>query len=109
MLPASRACCDTSCRTGGSCFRTSLLRRGRWCSRATERGEPMQIRRMLIAGTALLVPLSARAQTSTLDEGAFRLMVDGREVGTETFSIRQSGEGDRAVVIAQGRVVLANG
>ncbi len=69
----------------------------------------MQIRRMLIAGAAVLVPLSAQAQTSTLDEGAFRLMVDGREVGTETFSIRQSGEGDRAVVIAQGRVVLANG
>lgn len=70
----------------------------------------MQIRRMLtIAGAALLVPLALQAQTATLDEGAFRLLVDGREVGTETFSIRQSGEGDRAVVIAQGRVVLADG
>ena len=67
----------------------------------------MQIRRMLtIAGIALLVPVALQAQTSTLDEGAFRLMVDGREIGTETFSIRQSGSGDRAVVIAQGRVVL---
>lgn len=70
----------------------------------------MQIRRMLtIAGIALLVPVALQAQTSTLDEGAFRLMVDGREIGTETFSIRQSGSGDRAVVIAQGRVVLADG
>lgn len=68
----------------------------------------MHIRRMLtIAGAALLVPLALRAQTATLDEGSFRLLVDGREVGTETFSIRKSGEGDRAVVIAQGRVVLA--
>ena len=56
----------------------------------------MHIRRMLtIAGAALLVPLALRAQTATLDEGSFRLLVDGREVGTETFSIRKSGEGDQ--------------
>ena len=68
----------------------------------------MRKRRILtIAGAALLMPLALEAQTTTLDEGTFRLLVQGREVGTETFSIRQSGAGDRAVVIAQGRIVLA--
>lgn len=69
----------------------------------------MQIRRMLtFAAAALLAAPGLHAQTTTLDEGAFRLLIDGREVGTETFSIRQSGAGERAVVIAQGRVVLAS-
>ncbi len=62
---------------------------------------------LMIAGVALLMPLALGAQTTTLDEGTFRLLIDGREVGTETFAIRQSGTGDRAVVIAQGRIVLA--
>jgi hypothetical protein len=48
----------------------------------------------------------AAAQTVRLDEGTFRILVDGREVGTETFSLRQNGTGADAVVIAQGRVVL---
>lgn len=46
------------------------------------------------------------AQTVTLDEGSFRILVAGREVGTETFSIRQNGSGPAAVVIARGRVTL---
>lgn len=67
----------------------------------------MQIRPMLaLAFLAAALPAAASAQTSTLDEGTFRLLVGGREVGTETFTIRQSGSGERAVVIAQGRVVL---
>jgi hypothetical protein len=48
----------------------------------------------------------ATAQTVMLDEGTFRLLVGGREVGVETFTIRQNAEGADAVVIAQGRVVL---
>jgi hypothetical protein len=55
----------------------------------------------LLAGAA---PISA--QTTRVDEGTFRLLVGGREVGMETFSIRQNGEGADAVIIAQGRVVL---
>lgn len=49
---------------------------------------------------------AVRAQTVSLDEGSFRLSVGGQEVGTETFSIRQNGTGDNAIVIAQGRVAL---
>jgi hypothetical protein len=48
----------------------------------------------------------AAAQTVQVDEGSFRILVGGREVGTETFSLRQNGTGADAVLIAQGRVVL---
>ena len=64
---------------------------------------------LLMAAAVLSAPAAVGAQTTTIDEGTFRLLINGREAGTETFSIRQSGSGDRAVVIAQGRVVLADG
>ena len=53
-----------------------------------------------------IISVSADARTVTLDEGSFRLSIAGKEVGTETFSIRQSGAGEGAVIIAVGRVVL---
>ncbi|MEX1183903.1 MAG: hypothetical protein WEF86_11775 [Gemmatimonadota bacterium] len=59
---------------------------------------------VLAAAAALAAP--AAAQTVQLDEGTFRILVNGREVGVETFSIRQNGTGADAVIIAQGRVVL---
>jgi hypothetical protein len=46
------------------------------------------------------------AQAAVLDQGAFRLTLAGRDVGTETFSIKQNGTGDNAVVLASGKVVL---
>jgi hypothetical protein len=50
---------------------------------------------------------AAHAQQGTLiDEGSFRVLVGGQEVGTETFSIRQTGTGNDAVLLARGRVVL---
>ncbi|MGH7483558.1 MAG: hypothetical protein ACRELV_15530 [Longimicrobiales bacterium] len=55
---------------------------------------------------ASVFPTGASAQTRVLDDGAFRLVIDGREVGRETFAIRQSGTGNSAVVLAQGRVTL---
>jgi len=61
---------------------------------------------MLAAAAGLLMAGSAGAQTVTLDDGAFRLSVAGKEVGTETFTIRQNGSGEGAVIIAVGRVVL---
>ncbi|MGQ0560477.1 MAG: hypothetical protein ACT443_01230 [Gemmatimonadota bacterium] len=64
--------------------------------------------RTMIAAIAAAFVLSGtvHAQTTTLDEGSFRLTVRGEEVGTETFSIRQNGSGAGAVIIAVGRVVL---
>lgn len=61
------------------------------------------------ASGALLLALAATpalAQTTVVDEGTFILRENGREVGREVFSIRRSGTGTGAVVIAQGRVDL---
>lgn len=46
------------------------------------------------------------AQTVTLDEGTFRVRVGGRDIGTETFMIRQSGAGENARIVASGKTVL---
>ena len=43
-------------------------------------------------------------QVVTLDEGSYRLIENGREVGTETFAISQRGTGDGTTIIARGRV-----
>src|SRR4051812_14761987 len=61
---------------------------------------------VMAAVAALAIYGSAEAQTVSLDEGAYRLSIGGKEVGTETFSIRQNGSGDGAVIIAVGRIVL---
>jgi hypothetical protein len=61
------------------------------------------------AAALLLVwlPLApAAAQFERGDEGSFRISVDGRVVGTEEFSIRHSGSGSTAEVVATGRVTL---
>lgn len=62
---------------------------------------------MIALGASAWTP--AGTQTITVDEGGFRLLVDGREVGRETFSIRQRGAGNDAVLIAKGRVVIDTG
>lgn len=70
----------------------------------------MRLTTWVMAAAALLAAgAPATAQTVQLDEGTFRLLVGGREVGVETFSIRRNGDGADAVVIAQGRIVLGNG
>jgi hypothetical protein len=60
-----------------------------------------------VAGAlAAVMALPAAGQTVRIDEGTFRIVQGGREVGVETFTIRQNGTGADAVIIAQGRVVL---
>jgi hypothetical protein len=49
---------------------------------------------------------AALAQGTLIDEGTFRLVVAGQEVGAETFAIRQTGTGADAAIVARGRVVL---
>ncbi len=68
----------------------------------------MRWMRLTVAGMAWLVAAAAQAQT-TVDEGTFRLVVEGREVATETFSIRQTGADANAVVIASGRILYREG
>lgn len=54
----------------------------------------------------LLSPPSLSGQNLTIDEGAFRLSLDGEIVGREEFSIRRAGAGENARVILRGAVEL---
>ena len=56
----------------------------------------------VLSGTLLA---GTRAQT-IIDDGMFRLLVAGREVGTERFWIKQNGEGGEAVIFAHATVVI---
>lgn len=65
---------------------------------------------LALALTGLLtVTVAAAAQTTTIDEGSFRLSVRGSTIGTETFTIQRSGSGANATVVAQGRIMLDTG
>lgn len=58
---------------------------------------------LVLAGVG---PTPLRAQVGAVDEGSFTVSVDGRTVGTEEFSIRQTGSGVNIETIATGRVQL---
>ena len=74
-----------------------------------------RIREAAIAVCALsgivLASTPLAAQTGAEDEGTFEILVNGRAVGTEQFSIRQTGAGANAEFVATGRVqvVLPSG
>jgi hypothetical protein len=59
-----------------------------------------------LLGLGLLLPSGAPAQSVTVDEGTFRILVDGREVGTERFAIRRSGSGADAQIIATAEIQM---
>src|SRR5688500_4646511 len=59
---------------------------------------------VLLAAGVLGVAAPAAAQAGAEDVGVFRIEVSGREVGTEEFSIRQTGIGPNASFVASGRV-----
>lgn len=60
---------------------------------------PTALSVLLLAATA---PLGA--QEPMVDQGTFRILVEGRPAGTEEFTIRQTGSGAGTEVIAVGRV-----
>ncbi|HKP75038.1 MAG TPA: hypothetical protein VJT67_05810 [Longimicrobiaceae bacterium] len=61
---------------------------------------------MTKAVAAALLLLAAPAAAQNIDQGTFTVSVDGHEVGTEQFTITQSGSGTVAVTMASGRVDL---
>ena len=63
---------------------------------------PSLLRYLLLPALAAGAPLAAQ----TVDHGTFRVSVEGREVGTEEFTITQSGSGAVAVTMASGKVDL---
>ncbi|HEX2092790.1 MAG TPA: hypothetical protein VHG28_10325 [Longimicrobiaceae bacterium] len=52
----------------------------------------------------LLFASSLAAQDAAVDQGSFRVLVEGRAAGSEEFSIRQSGSGTSSEVTAVGRI-----
>lgn len=62
-----------------------------------------------LALPAILAAGAAAAQTTVIDEGAFRLSVRGSAIGTETFTIRRSGSGANVTTVAQGHIRLDTG
>jgi hypothetical protein len=56
-------------------------------------------------GAALLLGVhNASGQSVVLDEGSFRLTIDGRPAGRETFEISRAGSGPEAQVYARGEI-----
>jgi hypothetical protein len=68
-----------------------------------------RLRTVLALVPFLALAAGAGAQTTVVDEGTFRLYLRGSPVGTETFSIRRTGDAANATTVAQGRVVLDTG
>jgi hypothetical protein len=67
----------------------------------------MSARPVLLVGLASALAASAAVgQQTVIDEGRFRLTINGQEVGTETFAIRQTGSGDNVVITATGQIKL---
>ncbi len=64
-----------------------------------------QLSRALLASLVLL-PSSVAAQSVVIDEGTFRVFVNGQDVGTEEFTIRRAGLGAEATIIAHAVVTL---
>ena len=69
----------------------------------------MSLRPVLAIALASLIAAPAVSQTTVIDEGSYEITVRGSEIGTENFTIRQSGSGANASTVAQGRVVLDTG
>ncbi len=79
---------------------------------AQSRGRRARFGSAFVALTALIwlsfpaFPSPLAAQGVTVDEGTFTLYLDGREAGSETFAIRQSGEGAQAQIIATAEIQM---
>ena len=81
--------------------------------RRTRRGGYRIVKRVVIIAIASMFSLAAvqstQGQNVTLDEGAFVIDVEGRQIATETFRVRRSGQGEAAVVIAEASLAFTGG
>ena len=64
------------------------------------------LRRLLAPFFLLAVALPLGAQTVVLDEGTFRILRGGQSIGTESFTIRRTGVGADAQVLANAEITL---
>ncbi len=58
----------------------------------------------LLAVSLFAFPFSSSGQNVSLDEGAFRLSVNGELTGREEFSIRRTGIGEGAQIVLRGTI-----
>ena len=65
-----------------------------------------QLSRIALFAVAALASAPAAAQSGASDQGTFRVYVQDTEVGTEEFTIRQSGSGETSEYTATGKVSL---
>lgn len=61
---------------------------------------------LALALALLALATNVNGQTTVLDEGTFRLTAGGRDLGSETFSIQQTGSGANAMVNARGNLAV---
>lgn len=62
---------------------------------------------LLVLSVLVFLPQSVKGtQSVSLDEGRFQISMDGDRVGSESFSIRRSGSGADAQVIATGEIQI---
>lgn len=59
-----------------------------------------------IFALGFLLPPPAMGQSALVDEGTFLITVDGQQAGTESFSIRRSGSGAEAQIIATAEIQM---
>jgi len=62
-----------------------------------------------IAFAPFVLGVVTTPQAVTIDEGVFRVSIAGRDAGSESFSIRQTGSGATATITATGRISLESG
>jgi hypothetical protein len=61
---------------------------------------------VVLAATPFALFTTAAAQTGTGDQGSFQVLVGGRPVGTEEFTIQETGAGENTEISASGRISL---
>lgn len=62
---------------------------------------------LLVGGTVVIGPAPGATQTGASDAGTFEIVISGYPVGTEEFTIQQTGIGENAEVVATGRIRLS--
>ena len=61
---------------------------------------------LLVAAIPLALAAPLAAQAGSGDQGTFQVLVGGRPVGTEEFTIQETGAGENTEIIATGRIAL---
>ncbi|MBW3629755.1 MAG: hypothetical protein KY464_10710 [Gemmatimonadetes bacterium] len=67
---------------------------------------PQKLGVAVLVAALPLASTTARAQTGGGDQGTFQVLIGGRPVGSEEFTIQETGAGENTEIVASGRVSL---